>query len=141
MFVKFPNLQTLTLRTATVRLWQEVSYSKGINKPFGAIRQPGSNNLTTSRKQVEDDWKTDLEFARSVTRHIIRIKSGKLSKLVVNIESYDERRFWRLRPGDGDHGIRMRLFVSTWNWTESFTRASFQEHRGSEVLNRTTIDC
>jgi hypothetical protein len=90
---------------------------------------------------MQDDAKADLEFARSMTRHIIPIKSGKLSKFVLNMGSYDERSFWKLLPEwDDRNEYHMRLFVSTWNSVESFTRATFKEHKGSMVVNYSTIN-
>jgi len=142
VLAKFPNLQTLTLKTWTIGCWQEASHIKRINKPFGAARKNPSYDSPLRIKQWKDDAKADLEFARSLTRYIIQIKSGKLSKLVLNLGDYNDKSYWKLLPEWEDRNkYHMRLFVSTWNWVESFTRATFKEHKGSKVVNCMTIDC
>jgi hypothetical protein len=147
VLVKFPSLDTLTLRIGAVRPWgtgRHISRAKDLGAGMGARYIEGVSSTATwlRRVKVAKSRDPDLDFAIGVTRYIIPLKSGKLSKLVLNMGSYGEKSYWKAQPHmEENYPREMRLFVVTWNWVESLTRATLKEYRGDTVANCITIDC
>jgi hypothetical protein len=146
VLVKFTSLDTLALRIGAVRPWGTGRHISGAKEPGAGMAaryiEGVSSAATWLRKvKVAKSSDPDLDFAIGVTRYIIPLKSGKLSKLVLNMGSYGEKSYWKAQPHmEENYPREMRLFVVTWNWVESLTRATLKEYRGDTVANCITID-